>query len=112
MLAYVFWHQPADPDGYEDWYLVDGWKELGELNATAVDAAHKAPHDAAAHRVRSGWGGVYKLVNGHAEGPPDGTRWSHSRPQAGVVWQRQMVLGPAPEYCAADGDPAGRARVA
>ena len=98
--------------GYEDWYLVDDWNALGELNVTAVDAAHKAPHDAAARRAAAGWGGVYALVGGDALEPPEAARWSHERPQASVLWQRQMVLGPAPEYCAAGGDSTGRTRVA
>lgn len=145
MLAYVFWHRPAETagyedalrafhssltntsasfrlqslpfgdrgPGYEDWYLVDDWSALGELNATAVDAAHKPPHDAAAHKAAAGWGGVYALVSGGPAEPPQSAHWSHEGPQASVLWQRQMVLGPAPEYCAADGEPdAGRIRVA
>ena len=144
MLAYVFWHQPAVEEGYEealkefhaslphtsasfrlqslpfaggvpgyeDWYLVDDWQALGELNVMAVDAQHKPPHDQAAQRTKAGWGGVYALVEGDAAEPPLAVTWSHRRPEAEVLWQRQMVLGPAPEYCVAHGDPAGRTRVA
>jgi hypothetical protein len=99
----------ADAAGYEDWYLVDGWAELGELNATAVDATHGGYHDAAAELVAEGWGGVYALVRGEAE-PPATARWQWKPPDdaAGAVWRRQMVLGPAPEFCVAGGDAGGR----
>ena len=95
--------------GYEDWYLVEDWTALGELNATAVDAAHKTPHDAAAQRAQAGWGGVYALVRGAAE-PPRAARWQHRAPEEpdAALWQRQMVLGPAPEYCVVAGPPDGR----
>lgn len=86
--------------GYEDWYLVDDWTALGELNARAVDARHRAGHDAAAELSGHGWGGVYALVRGPAE-PPAAARWQHRAPSDPEVahWQRQMVLGPAPEFC-------------
>lgn len=101
-----------DP-GYEDWYLVDDWAALGELNAAAVDEHHRGRHDAAADLAVHGWGGVYALVGGPAE-PPAATRWQDDRPDdaGAAVWQRQMVLGPAPEYCVAGGDPAGRVPIA
>jgi hypothetical protein len=95
--------------GYEDWYLVEDWAALGELNATAVDASHGGYHDAAAELVAEGWGGVYALVRGEAQ-PPEATSWRWKRPDDpdATVWQRQMVLGPAPEYCLAGGDAEGR----
>ena len=98
--------------GYEDWYLVDDWSALGELNVMAVDAQHRPPHDQAAQRTKAGWGGVYALVEGDAAEPPAAATWSHRRPEPGEtpLWQRQMVLGPAPEYCGAHGEP--RTRVA
>jgi hypothetical protein len=97
--------------GYEDWYLVEDWAALGELNAIAVDSTHRAPHDAAAAEAGQGWGGVYALVHGEPE-PPAAARWSDQQPGAvGAMWQRQMVLGPAPEYCAVEGSAEGRNRV-
>jgi hypothetical protein len=113
----------AAAEGYEDWYLVEDWAALGELNLTAVDERHRAPHDAAAVRAGSGWGGVYGLVRGEAE-PPEAARWIDKppgvpyesfvealEPPAAAVWQRQMVLGPAPEFCVAVPGLTGRERV-
>jgi len=98
--------------GYEDWYLVGGWAELGELNAAAVSGARRPPHDAVAGLAAEGWGAVYLLVRGEAR-PPATRRWV-SKPakesyddflaatQAPTIWQRQMTLGPAPEFCLVD----------
>jgi hypothetical protein len=95
--------------GYEDWYLIDDWPDLGELNRAAVSGKRRAPHDAAARLAAEGWGGVYRLVRG-TSAVPDGVRWTSKRPgesyesfldreRTDVVWQRQLVLGPAPEFC-------------
>jgi hypothetical protein len=107
--------------GYEDWYLVENWQELGELNTAAVDARRKAGHDRAAAMALDGWGALYASLRGPAR-IPDEARWEH-KPRgestadflegidaAVAVWQRQMVLGPAPELCIAmaSGQPAGR----
>jgi hypothetical protein len=147
VLAYVFWHHPADPvdsagyearlaafhdrlravapagfresaafrvgalawqpgGGYEDWYLVDDWTALGALNAAAVDAQHRPDHDAVASLAGDGAGGVYKLLSGGLPLADAGTaRWLAEPPAATpddadvALWQRQMVLGPAPEFC-------------
>jgi hypothetical protein len=108
-------------DGYEDWYLVEDWKGLGELNRTAVDPARLPAHDQAAAQSADGWGGVYSLVRGTAS-IPDGADWLHkprgessasfiaSLPET-TVWQRQMVLGPGPEFCAAVPASGGRERI-
>jgi hypothetical protein len=114
--------------GYEDWYLVDGWAELGELNAAAVSGARRPPHDAVARLAGEGWAGIYLLVRGEAR-PPTSTRWV-SKPAdesyeaflaatpTPTVWQRQMTLGPAAEFCLVDdavdaraGDTGGRTPV-
>lgn len=98
--------------GYEDWYLVEDWTALGELNVAAVDAVRRADHDAAAALAGEGWAGVFALVNGPAA-IPGGTEWGDKPPgsDAAAAWRRQMVLGPAPEFCLATPASAGRARI-
>jgi hypothetical protein len=101
--------------GYEDWYLVDGFTALGELNEAAVSASRKRPHDAVAALAVDGMGGVYRLVAG--EPNPDATSAAWLSKPAGrtypaflaelgalgaAAWQRQMVLGPTPEFCLHD----------
>ena len=96
---------------YEDWYRVEDWTALGALNATAVDAAHKAPHDAVAHRSGAGAGTVLRHVAGPLDVVAVNARWTDARPSDGALWQRQLVLGPQPEWCALGGPPT-RARIA
>ena len=94
--------------GYEDWYLVDDWAALGQLNDAAVSAGPAQPHDAVARLARDGWGGVYRLIRGNPAVPERG-RWASKprdqtyasflgRASAETVWQRQLVLGPAAEF--------------
>jgi len=99
---------------YADWYFLRDWASLGTLNREAVRPPHRAPHDVVAGRSEHGAGGLYALRAGAPE--PDRLRfelWS-SKP-AGVpsaeyiarvhdatatsTWQRQLALGPAPEFC-------------
>jgi hypothetical protein len=101
----------AEGPGYEDWYLVDDWAALGELNHAAVDPIRGRHHDHAAEMSAAGWGGVYELQRGPVQ-VPAGTEWLQ-KPRGvdseaflaslpgEVVWRRQMVLGPAPEFCVA-----------
>lgn len=102
---------------YEDWYAVESWEDLGALNDAAVDARRVGTHDAAAGVVGNGVAGVYRLRAGSASLVWDGAAlWLH-KPRGvpyddfrdtlaglvadeGGVWERQLLLGPAPEYCA------------
>jgi hypothetical protein len=102
---------------YEDWYLVNDWPALGELNEAAVSGSRRAPHDAAAALAAEGAGGVYGLVRGAAKlGGALSASWLekdrgepyadfHERAGAlapgvgGSLWQRQLVLGPGREFC-------------
>jgi hypothetical protein len=102
---------------YEDWYLLDDYQALGVLNEAAVARGHRTAHDEVARRFGAGAGGLYGLLEGHADlteaplvvwvsrppGAPkqalgellaDGVDPGHSS-----LWRRQFVLGPAPEYC-------------
>jgi len=159
MLAYVFWHRPAEgvapeayteliahfhrsiaarpPAGfvssasfaapgpnwlgglpaYEDWYVVEDFAALGVLNTAAVSRGHLTVHDAAARAAGPGTGAVYGLLEGSPSlsevrvaawvDKPRGVESpllaallgdGMDRRHAGL-WQRQMALGPAPEYC-------------
>jgi hypothetical protein len=111
----------ADGGGYEDWYLVDDWSDLGDLNAAAVDEARRPAHDRAAADSVEGWGGVYAAVQGPAT-IPEGTEWHHKPRLVPVetfisdlpettIWRRQLVLGPAPEFCVVVAESPDRERI-
>jgi hypothetical protein len=101
---------------YEDWYLVDDFGAFGVLNDAAVTSSRAAPHDAAASAAAGGAGGAYALRLGaplyapkHALwfGKPEGMSYGdllseiapRLEPLRAALWMRQMVLGPAPEFC-------------
>jgi hypothetical protein len=103
-------------DGYEDWYLVQDFAALGRLNEAAVSASRAAPHDAVAALAAGGAGGLYALRCGavlrepqyaHWFDKPEGLAYSALFAQLkpvvdqvqGTLWMRQMVLGPAREFC-------------
>jgi hypothetical protein len=100
----------AEP-GYEDWYLVEDWAQLGSMNVAAVDPVHRGSHEGVASLSANGWGAVYQLVHGEPT-PPLAARWQPERPgEAESVWQRQLVLGPAPEFCVGRAGHRGPGRV-
>jgi hypothetical protein len=103
-------------EAYEDWYLVQDFNALGLLNEAAVSASRAAPHDAAAAVASGGNGGLYGLRCGVALRQPQYAHWfgkPTSMPYSelfaqlapvvdqiqGALWMRQMVLGPAREFC-------------
>jgi hypothetical protein len=113
---------PSEARPYEDWYLVDDFAALGPLNDQAVAGRAKAPHDQAARAAAAGAGALYRLTRGAADGVeiavaeagyaawfPKGKQRTYDElfaslepftSQSGVsLWRRQMVLGPAPEFC-------------
>jgi hypothetical protein len=108
---------PSNQSLYEDWYLVENFATLEVLNHMAVAAINKAPHDQAAQNAAGGTAGVYQLCAGEADpahaqvacwfGKPTGMSYvaffSLMRPlvaeYGGALWQRQMTLGPTPEFC-------------
>lgn len=94
---------------YEDWYLVEGSFALDPLNEVAVSPALRNAHDQAAGGA-SGAGGLYRLHSGvpaardgvvhwlsKARGERYDDFYTRFAPDA-VLWRRQMVLGPAPEF--------------
>lgn len=103
-------------DVYEDWYLVDDFASLGELNRDAAAGRHRAAHNAVAAYSGQGVGGLYGLEAGgtgaggaHAYwfDRPQGTRTpvfldqvrSLAERHGATLWRRQLSLGPAKEYC-------------
>jgi hypothetical protein len=102
---------------FEDWYLVGDFAALGALNEAAVTASRQAPHDAVARLAGGGAGGLYRRrATGAAAieraawfAKPAGEPYAAflARLPAAEAWQRQMVLGPAPEFCLLGPAPAG-----
>ena len=107
---------PGRRAGYEDWYLLESSAALDSLDRAAVTPPRLEPHDAIAAAVDNGAGGLYKLRSGTPI--PDATHALWFSKPAGMsyaaldaaleplltdakaaVWCRQMVLGPALEFC-------------
>jgi len=110
---------------YEDWYLVEDFSALGVLNEAAVGRGHRTSHDEAARRSGRGAGGLYALLEGEPDagalaqatvavwvdsapaktaaershGELAGMLGDGMEPRSASLWRRQLVLGPAPEYC-------------
>ncbi len=101
----------------EDWYFVDDFAALGALDEAAISGARREPHDGAARMALGGTGGVYRrLREGATAAPPGRVCWfgkpaGMSYPEllaripAAELWQRQLVLGPAPEFCLLGAEP-------
>lgn len=94
--------------GYEDRYLVADFTALGVLNDMA---ARPAEHDTAARMAAHGIAGIYRLIRGVADPGATAAHWL-SKPDGvpypefldgldvgqAALWQRQMTLGPTPEF--------------
>jgi hypothetical protein len=101
--------------GYEDRYLVSSFAALGLLNDAAVSPKLRQPHDAAAQRALGGTAGLYRLRSGEAVLDAHRCTWFSKPPRMSYdellerlapllgrgagLWQRQMTLGPTPEFC-------------
>ena len=106
----------AGSEAYEDWYLVQDFAALGLLNEAAVSSSRAHPHDLAASVAAGGTAGIYGLKSGIALRRPQYAHW-FAKPEGlpyrelfaqlapvvdrvqGALWMRQMVLGPAREFC-------------
>ena len=105
---------------YEDWYLVENSAALDPLDEAAVTGICREPHNDVARLANNGTGGLYRLKDEAIDlahlseirfatwfGKPSGMRYenlhtllSQSRDtQPAILWQRQMTMGPAPEFC-------------
>jgi hypothetical protein len=115
-LSEVPWIKPGNGELHLDWYLVADWNAVGKLNEAAVSPPHQGPHDRVASLAGGGSGAIYLLRAGHpnlqvrvatwVEKPRDttyeevlGQLQERFTPESLCVWQRQLVLGPAPELC-------------
>jgi hypothetical protein len=111
-----------DAGWFEDWYLVEDWNGLGRLSEHAVSGPRRPPHDHVAGMAGEGIAGIYARLAGRPEPPawigwvakPEGEAYADFVPAlcaaAGAeasVWQRQMTLGPTPEFVALGPAPLG-----
>ena len=102
--------------GYEDWYVLDDFAALGEINREAVTRSRTVPHAEAAALAEAGTAGLYELMRGaiattaahaHWFGKPQGVRYDDFIEELaplvaaadGALWMRQMTFGPAREFC-------------
>lgn len=113
----------AGNEAYEDWYLVQDFAALGLLNEAAISGSRAHPHDAAASVAAGGTAGIYGLKSGTVLRRLRYAHW-FSKPEEmpyrelfaqlapvvdrvhGALWMRQMVLGPAREFCLHAAEPA------
>jgi hypothetical protein len=100
--------------GYEDRYLLGGSWAMDPLNGFAVAGRTGSSHDGVAAQADEGHGGLYALAGGEVAAAPRSTMYWLSRPRGivwraaldplcarhprAVIWRRQMVLAPAPEF--------------
>ncbi len=97
---------------YEDWYLLEGFAALDTLNRAAVAPPLTVAHDRVARAYADGAGGLYALKRGtplldapeaswlRKPGGMSYDRFLSGLPPECCLFQRQLVLGPGPEFCA------------
>lgn len=102
---------------YVDWYVLADFAALGRLNRAAIAAPHRASHDVVAGGSAHGQGSIYELRAGAPTLLEDRFEEWGSKPagratadhvraleatagaEVGSIWQRQLALGPPPEFC-------------
>ena len=106
------WKAPVS-NGYVDWYLIEDFHSLGVLNESAASRTMTEPHQAVASLAGGGSGGVYKLNGAKYHdrfqfstwfAKPTGMSYRDLNSILNTLghsdhWQRQLTLGPAPEFC-------------
>jgi hypothetical protein len=110
-------------EAYEDWYLLDDFTALGVLSEAVVSRGHRNAHEHIARSSGAGAGGLYRLLEGHvAFAEASAAVWVTSPsqrepsplgdllgdgmdPRRASLWRRQLVLGPAPQYCLLSPEP-------
>ena len=102
---------------YEEWYILENSAALDSLNEAAVTGPCREPHTQVARSAAGGSAGLYRLRGGESGITTAHVAYWFAKPQgmsyetlyqtlqpvtmqsAGSLWERQMVLGPAPEFC-------------
>jgi len=102
---------------YEEWYILENSAALDSLNEAAVTGPCREPHTQVARSAAGGSAGLYRLRGGESRITTAHVAYWFAKPQgmsyetlyqtlqpvtmqsAGSLWERQMVLGPAPEFC-------------
>lgn len=105
---------------YEDWYFVENSAALDPLDHAAVTGICREPHQQIARLASHGTGGLYRLKSEpldlarlaelrHATwfSKPLGMSYDklysllehREKAQQDILWQRQMTMGPALEFC-------------
>ncbi len=111
------WLPTRDTIVYEDWYLLENSAALDGLDQAAIGPACREAHDQVARQASGGTGGLYRLHTGQLGSgnaqfacwfaKPAGMTYQACYEQilplleqaGGVLWQRQMTMGPALEFC-------------
>jgi len=109
---------------YLDAYVVADWSALGVLNSAAVGGRRGPSHDAAAALAADGTGGLLAVRRDGRHVTPSvvafatrpagrsygdyGADLLAAAPAGTAVWQRQLTLGPGPEFVLASGAPLAR----
>ncbi len=118
-MARLPW-MPEGSEVYEDWYVLENSAALDLLDEAAVTGACREPHNRIAQLAGNGTGGLYRLKSGEIDATqlagirsvawfnkPTGMSYDNlhvllHRSQIehrGSLWQRQMTMGPALEFC-------------
>ena len=103
--------------GYEDWYLVTGFAELGALNDAGASGAMSSAHASAARGAGKMAAGIYRRHKGQVAlddavvatwimKPAGTTDYAFYESLSQLLhepktslWRRQLVLGPTTEFC-------------
>jgi hypothetical protein len=107
----------GEGEAYEEWYVLDNSAALDVLNEAAVTGPCKEPHNQIAIYAAGGTGGLYRFSSGKPDLATARVALWFAKPaemtyenfyallqpemqqSSGSLWQRQMTLGPTPEFC-------------